>query len=125
MKGIAFLFFAFATLCVTAGMIWGIQMAASEDHTHVGSHAHLNLVGWVTMALFGVYYHLTPSAAEAGLAKVHFALAVLGVVLMVPGIAIAVTGGSPGLAIAGSLATLASMLVFGLTVLRHGLGRPV
>jgi hypothetical protein len=41
---------------------------------------------------------------------------------MVPGIAIATTGGSPGLAIAGSFLTFGSMAVFLFTVVRHGFG---
>jgi hypothetical protein len=122
MRDIAFVFFLAAVLCVTGGMIWGLQMAASNDHTMVGAHAHLNLVGWVTMALFGVYYRLTPQAARGWLPRIHAALAIPGVLVMVPGIAIATTGGSPGLAIAGSFLTFGSMAVFLYTVVRHGFG---
>jgi peptidoglycan/LPS O-acetylase OafA/YrhL len=122
MRDVAFAFFLAAVLCVTAGMIWGLQMSASGDHSMVGAHAHLNLVGWATMALFGIYYRLTPQAAQGWLAKVHAVLAIVGVAVMVPGIAIAISGGLPGLAIAGSLLTFASMAVFLFTVVRHGFG---
>jgi hypothetical protein len=64
------------------------------------------------MALMGVYYHLTPRAADAILARVHFGLATLGVWTMVPGIALAVTGRGEMLAIVGSLATIAAMVAF-------------
>lgn len=122
MRDVAFVFFLAAVLCVTGGMIWGITMAATGDHSMVGAHAHLNLVGWATLALFGIYYRLTPAAAEGRLAKVHAALAVAGVIVMVPGIAIATTGGSPGVAIAGSFLTFGSMAIFLYTVVRHGFG---
>ncbi|MGB8622843.1 MAG: hypothetical protein WCD16_08485 [Paracoccaceae bacterium] len=122
MRGIAFYFFAFAVLCVTIGMLWGIQMAASGDHELYPAHAHLNLVGWVSMGLFGVYYRLTPAAAEAGLAKIHFVVAALGVMIMIPGIVLALTERGEMLAVTGSFLTLASMLIFGFTVLRHGFG---
>lgn len=122
MRDVAFAFFLAAVLCVTGGMIWGITMAATGDHSMVGAHAHLNLVGWVTLALFGLYYRLTPRAAQSVLAKVHAVLAISGVAVMVPGIAIAITGGSPGVAIAGSFLTLGSMAVFLFTVVRHGFG---
>ncbi|TNC67213.1 hypothetical protein [Rubellimicrobium roseum] len=122
MRDIAFVFFLAAVLCVTGGMIWGLQMAASNDHSMVGAHAHLNLVGWATMALFGLYYRVTPQAARGWLPRVHAALAIPGVLVMVPGIAIATTGGSPGLAIAGSFLTFGSMVVFLFTVVRHGFG---
>lgn len=124
MRGTGFYFFIFGVLCVTLGMFWGIQMSISGDHALTGAHAHLNLVGWVTMALFGVYYTLTPSAAASGLAKIHLALAIAGVVVMVPGIAIVIKGGSDAMAAAGSMLTAASMLVFLYTVFKNGLGRP-
>lgn len=124
MRDIAFVFLLAAVLCVTGGMIWGLQMAASGDHSMVGAHAHLNLVGWATMALFAMYYRLTPQAARGWLPRVHAAAAIPGVAIMVPGIAVASTGGSPGPAILGSLLTFASMLVFLFTVVRHGFGAP-
>ena len=122
MRDTAFWFFALAVVCVTGGMLWGIQMAASGDHAMVGAHAHLNLVGWATLALFGLYYRMTPQANASGLARIHLILAVGGVLLLVPGIAIATTGGGEILAIVGSFVTLASMLVFLVTVFRHGFG---
>ena len=122
MRDIAFVFLLAAVLCVTGGMIWGLQMAASNDHTMVGAHAHLNLVGWATMALFGLYYRVTPQAARGWLPRIHAAFAIPGVLIMVPGIAIASTGGSPGLAIAGSFLTFGSIAIFLFTVVRHGFG---
>ena len=122
MKNIAFVFFATAAIAVTIGMAWGIQMSASGDHTLGGAHAHLNLVGWVTMALFGVYYLLTPSAAASVLSRVHYALALAGLVTLVPGIVLAITRQGETLAKFGSVVTILSMLVFLYTVFRHGFG---
>lgn len=116
MKGVAFLFFVAAAVCVTAGMAWGIQMSASGNHALSGAHAHLNLVGWVTMGLFGMYYHAVPVAAARPLAKAHFLVAIAGVILLVPGIVMAVTEKGEMLAVIGSLLTLASMLIFLFTV---------
>ncbi len=122
MRNIAFVFFLAAVLSVTAGMVLGLYMAASENHIMVGAHAHLNLVGWASMALFGLYYNATPRAAQGLLPRIHAVVAILGVIIMVPGIAIASTGGSPGLAIVGSFLVFASMLIFLFTVIRFGLG---
>ena len=99
MRDIAFIFFLAAVLCVTGGMIWGLQMAASGDHAMVGAHAHLNLVGWATMALFAIYYRLTPRAAQGWLPRIHAAAAILG-----------------------SMLTFASILIFLFTVVRYGFG---
>jgi hypothetical protein len=122
MRDVAFVFFLAAVLCVSVGMAWGIQMAISQDHLMSGAHAHLNLVGWTTMALFGLYYRLTPQAAGTRLARLHAGIAILGVLVMVPGIAVAITTGQPSLAAVGALLTALSMAIFLVTVLRHGLG---
>ncbi|MEI4470674.1 hypothetical protein [Frigidibacter sp. MR17.24] len=121
-RGVPFAFFAAAAVSVTLGMAWGIQMGIAEDFMLAPAHAHLNLVGWVTLALFGIYYRMTPAAAARPLARIHAGLAILGVALFVPGIALSILGAGHGLAIIGSLVSFASMLVFLVTVLRHGFG---
>ncbi len=118
MRGISFWFFFSATLYVLVGMLWGIGMAATEDHSLFPAHAHLNLLGWVTMALFGVYYHLVPRKGAEGLAKVHFAVATGGLFLMVPGIVMALTNNGHLLASVGSVLSLISMILFSVTVYR-------
>lgn len=123
MRGVAFGFLLLATLCVVGGMVWGIVMAASGDHALRSAHAHLNLVGWATMAVFGIYYALTPAAAVSMLARIHLGLAAVGVAALVPGVAMAVSGGGEALAIGGSLLSLASGALFLAVVLRHGFGR--
>ena len=50
----------------------GVFMGASHDHSLMSVHAHLNLLGWVTLTLIGVIYHLFPEAAESRLASVQF-----------------------------------------------------
>jgi cbb3-type cytochrome oxidase subunit 1 len=119
MRGISFWFVFSASVYVLFGMAWGIEMSISGDHGLAPAHAHLNLIGWVTMALFGYYYHLVPRAGEAGLAKVHFAIATLGLWCIVPGIVLAIQQISEVLAKTGSMLTILSMLIFVVTVFRH------
>ena len=109
-------------LAAVLGMLWGIQMAATHDHTLSPAHGHLNLVGWVSLMLFGLYYHAVPAAAESALARWHLLVALAGVVLLTPGIAVAISGGTEVIAILGSFVTLASMLVFAVVVLRSRAG---
>ncbi|HCU52928.1 MAG TPA: hypothetical protein DIC36_01125 [Gammaproteobacteria bacterium] len=59
-------------LYIIAGVGLGIFMAASNDHSMHPVHAHLNLLGWVAMFLFGLFYRVIPAAAETMLAKIHF-----------------------------------------------------
>ena len=117
MKGLAFGFVASAATYLTLGMLWGIEMGIRHNFEMAPAHAHLNLVGGVLMGLFGLYYHVVPAAAARGLAKLHFAVATLGVWVFPAGIAVSESTGNPAMAIAGSLLVLASMLLFLATVL--------
>ena len=119
MKGIALAFFALALLAGLCGMLWGIEMAATQNHLMAPAHAHLNLLGWVSCAIFGFYYHLVPGASAGLLPRAHFVLAATGLVTIVPGIAIAVSGGGEALAGIGSVLTVLSMLSFAAVVLRR------
>jgi hypothetical protein len=65
-------FLRLAVLYLIAGVGLGLYMAASNNHTMFPVHAHLNLLGWVTLALFGLFYRLVPAATGTKLAKLHF-----------------------------------------------------
>jgi cbb3-type cytochrome oxidase subunit 1 len=123
MKGVAFYFFVTGVIAVTIGMIWGIQMSATNSFTMAPAHAHLNLVGWVTFGLFGVYYHLVPAAAEARLAMIHYLVALAGLVLMIVGLVVYFAEGPEIIVVIGSFLTAGSMLIFLYTVARHGMAR--
>ena len=123
MKGISYAFFIAGVVSVVVGMIWGIQMSATHDHTLSPAHAHLNLLGWVSFAIFAFYYRLVPEAAEGVLPKLHLALALAGLVTIVPGIVMAITERGETLAKIGSVLSLLSMVVFLVVVVRGSLGR--
>ncbi len=112
MRGLAFWFILSAVGYLVLGVVFGIYMAASQDHTLSPAHGHLNLVGWVSMAIFGLFYHLVPGAAATRLAKLHFAVMTAGLWLLVPGIVLAIRGTTETLAALGSVVTLASLLLF-------------
>jgi hypothetical protein len=48
--------FLLAAITVTVGMCLGIFMGINQDFTLAPVHAHLNLLGWVSLFLFGIYY---------------------------------------------------------------------
>ncbi|MCL6708172.1 hypothetical protein M8R20_14325 [Pseudomonas sp. R2.Fl] len=112
MRGLAFFCLATAALYALAAMALGIYMGATHDHVLAPAHAHINLVGWVTVALYGFYYHAVPAAAGSLLAKIQVAAATVGVLLLGPGIALSVLGMTEGPAILGSFIVIASMLLF-------------
>ena len=119
MKQIASYFYILAALSALCGMAWGIQMSASGDHILSPAHGHLNLLGFVAMAVFGTYYALCPAAAQSRIATVHLVLAVLSVVVLIPGIVFAITGQGEVLAKIGSILAIVSMLIFTFVVAKH------
>ena len=118
MTGLSRSFMILAILSALCGIVWGIAMAASQNHELSPAHGHLNLLGWVSCALFAFYYHLTPHAAATGLARMHFVLTFVALVVLVPGIALAILDVTETLAKIGSLFFLSSMLVFAWLVIR-------
>jgi cbb3-type cytochrome oxidase subunit 1 len=100
-------------------MAWGIHMSATTDHTLAPAHGHLNLIGFVMMAVFGAYYALAPKAADTRLALIHYGLSVLTVIVLVPGIVFAINAQGEIMAKAGSVLAVLTMLVFLATVLRN------
>jgi hypothetical protein len=107
---------------------WGIYMGASEDFTDVPVHAHLNLLGWVSLGLCGIIYALAPHLAETTLAKAHFWLHNLGLPVLMFGVWLIKHGyvemGGP---IAGifSIVMGLGILCFGVNLWRGGFPKPV
>ncbi|MEP4337912.1 MAG: hypothetical protein ABJ360_16340 [Roseobacter sp.] len=122
MKNIAKTCFVTAVLFALVGMGWGIQMSATHDHTLSPAHGHLNLLGFVAMAVYGAYFAVSPEAGQSRLARFHYALAVLSVLVLVPGIVSAITGSGETLAKVGSVLSFLSMALFGLVVLKFRVG---
>lgn len=124
MKALPFWFFAVAVVLATIGMGVGIYMGISEDHTLAPAHAHNNLVGWVTLAIYGFYYKLVPAAARSRLAVVHFWLAVVGGATIGLGIAMT-TQGQVLLVQISSLVVIAAMILFAYIVWTYRAGLAV
>jgi hypothetical protein len=106
-------------LAVILGMLLGLYMGPSEDLRLVPVHAHLNLVGWASMMLFGLYYRSDAMAAGSAVGRWHYWVALVGIVLMIIGLAALQLGNTSlePLLIGGSMLTLLSMLMFAWVVL--------
>jgi cbb3-type cytochrome oxidase subunit 1 len=113
------LFLRAAVVYAILGIVLGIVMAATQDHSQMPTHAHVNLLGWVSMALYAVVYRVWPEAARSRLAWPQFWLANGGTLVLVIGVA-GIMQGYPEsfepLASIGSLASLAAMLLFAVVV---------
>ena len=89
--------FRAAVVLVIAGMLWGIVMGISEDHsTHAGPRRNLNLLGWVSLFLFGIYYHLHPAIDRRRLASLQVWVWIAGTVTMTIGVGLVHSGHTIG-----------------------------
>ncbi|HVY83531.1 MAG TPA: hypothetical protein VG943_00230 [Caulobacterales bacterium] len=86
MPRVSLAFFFVGACCGLTGMIWGAYMGTHEDFTMAHAHAHLNLLGWVTLSLMGGFYALAGAARPKILSWVNFALSAAGVVVFIPGL---------------------------------------
>src|SRR4029079_6410582 len=65
-------------LCGLIGTVWGESMGRTNDPSTFIAHAHLNLVGWVSMAVMGGFYALAAGRYPRWLAWTNFALQAVG-----------------------------------------------
>lgn len=116
-------FFTVGVLCVLTGMLWGMHMGASHDMVTAPAHAHLNLVGWVTMALYGTFYALEGDHMLPNLAWLNFVVSALGVVVMIPSLFLFLSHGNDPAYVpymtAGEGLVVLGMLIFFVSVLRE------
>jgi hypothetical protein len=91
------------------GISMGIAMGASQNFTLRPVHAHINLLGWTTMALAGLIYSVFPKAGESRLARLHFWLLNLALPVMMSALGLLLfgkVGVAPVLALAEIVAAL-------------------
>ena len=93
-------------------------MGVNEDLQLVAVHTHVNLVGWASLALFGVIYRLYPELAASRLARAQFWLSAPSALVFPVGIYLAQAYQIHALAIATSLLWLLGALVFFVLVAR-------
>ncbi|HUJ45941.1 MAG TPA: hypothetical protein VLV55_02330 [Rhizomicrobium sp.] len=117
-------FFLVGGLLLLSGMMLGEYMGAHNDFTLAPLHAHINLLGWVTLALYGTFYALTKDTYSPRLAWINFLLSTIGVLAMSPILYLVLTtsGGEttygPMAGAAGGIALL-GLLVFLVSAVRE------
>lgn len=71
-------FVVIGSVYLIVGLTIGLYMGASGDHSLAISHAHINLLGFTLMLIFGMVYKLFPDMAGNAMAKAHFWLHQIG-----------------------------------------------
>jgi hypothetical protein len=122
---LAYFCFIAAAVSALTGMSLGIWMGMHEDFTLAPVHAHINLLGWVTLSLYGLY-HRGVERVGNGLAWIQVGAAALGMPVMTGGLAAYLATGADtgGFIVAGSLLVALGMALFLLVLVADLRRRP-
>jgi cbb3-type cytochrome oxidase subunit 1 len=85
-------FIKIAVLYFAVGISMGLYMGITGQFTLAPVHAHLNLLGWASLALVGIVYQLFPAAGTTRLAQFHFWLHNLGLPPLMVALVLVLTG---------------------------------
>ncbi len=101
------------------GMMLGLYMGIEQEFLFVQVHVLVNLLGWVTLALYGLVYQVAPSLAAGRLPRLQFWLATVGPLLMCIGLAAYRSGMNAMFPLVplGAVMAAGGMLVFGVIAL--------
>lgn len=72
-----------AVIYFLLGTILGLVMGATDHMEYTSAHAHINLVGWASLAVIGLIYKAYPEAGETKLARIQFILHNVGLPLLI------------------------------------------
>ncbi|MDX2157517.1 MAG: hypothetical protein SFW09_13520 [Hyphomicrobiaceae bacterium] len=86
MVGIARAFFTSALVYGVVGMLLGLSMAMQHNHSQMPTHAHVMVIGWVSFAIFGLFYTQHAKSVPRILSYIHFWLAQLSLLGLVVGL---------------------------------------
>jgi hypothetical protein len=92
LSGAGIVWLKLAVLYLMLGVAMGIAMGASQNFTLRPVHAHVNLLGWTTLAIAGLIYSVFPQAGESRLARAHFWLMNLSMPVMMVALSLLVMG---------------------------------
>ncbi|MBS4196073.1 cytochrome-c oxidase [Lederbergia citri] len=104
------------------GVSFGLYMSFTHVFKLATVHVHINLLGWMSLSIAGIFYILFPKLAQTSTAKVHFWLHNIGLPIMMISIALAILDVSPIFflfATIGGVATVIGIFCFGYNVLKN------
>ncbi|HEY4128915.1 MAG TPA: cytochrome-c oxidase [Gammaproteobacteria bacterium] len=118
---LARLWILLAVCYLIVGVVFGIGMGATQQLQYAPVHAHINLLGWATMALTGLIYARFPQAGGNRLGVLHFWSFQILFPILIAGL-IFMFAGHPEMQpvmIVGSLGILLSLVLFAVNLFQN------
>ena len=118
-------FLRLGVLSALVGMALGVWMGANQDFTLRPVHAHVNLLGFASMMLFGLFYRAFPAAGRGWMALTHFGLSVVGFLILMPSLTLMMLQRPPFMPamIASEIMLVGSMALFVIIVFKATMAR--
>lgn len=109
-----------ALMYLMLGVAMGVAMGVSHRFEYAPVHAHVNLLGWVSLGMFALIYHVHPEAARTRLACWHFWLHNIGLPVFMVSLFLERSGveGAEAFVGAGAGVTFVGVVLFGVNLLR-------
>jgi fumarate reductase subunit D len=109
-----------AVVFALCGLALGIGMGISNNHSLAPAHAHINLVGWVSLFLFSMFYKTHPALDTSRVARAQVGVWAFGGAVMTTGVTLIYAVGPQyePIAAVGSLIVFAGLLMFAYVVFR-------
>ena len=103
-----------AAVYLVVGVTMGIVMGILHQFSLAPVHAHINLLGFATLAIIGVIYKLYPEAGNTRLARIHFWIHTTALPVFMVGLGFSLTGHEAFMpvTIVGATAVAIGILVF-------------
>ena len=120
-NGLGLKWIKMAAIYLVVGVALGIHMGKSHDFVLTPVHAHINLLGWATMAVMGVLHHLFAKQLVNKLAHIQFWLHQLATPVLLVALAAMLLGNAAVEPVVGisSIVVGVSVLLFLYNVLRN------
>jgi len=114
-------FLRIAVVYLFIGGLMGLVMGITQKFVLAPVHAHVLLLGWASLALAGIVYHLYPPASTTRLARMHFWLHNLGLPVFMVGLGLMLSGRAtmPPVIAGGAIALLVGLACFAINLWRR------
>lgn len=113
-------FLKISVVYLMIGSVMGLAMGITHQFQYAPVHAHINLLGWASLALISLIYHLYPGVAQTRLAQWHFWLHNIGVPVFMVSLFLFLSGhaSAQGGVVIGAITTLVAIQMFAINLLR-------
>ena len=106
------------------GLILGIYMASTKNHTQHVTHAHILLIGFVVSFVYAVIYKLWVADHSSTLSKIQYWLHQLGTIIIVIGLFLMYGNYAAGNIVgpvlgSGSISILVAMILMKVIFIKH------